>query len=310
MVVGTAGRLSSRDVNRVTTDASDVRRGGKRRRSIPLGGKIGLALVVLLVLAALVGPWIVGIDPGRQDLRGRFAPPVWDGGTSEHLLGTDQLGRELLARIVQGARVSLAIGVTATGIAGALGVALGLIAGYRGGLADRVISFAVDVQQTIPFVVVAIGVVTVLRPSLRNVIVVLAVTGWVGYARIVRLQAMALRWAPFVEAARAVGVGPGRMLGRHLLPNVAGPVLVIASQQVAAMILYEAALSYLGLGAPSETITWGGMVAGGRETMTTAWWVSALPGAAIALTVLGFNLLGDWLRDVLDPATRGGGRRV
>jgi peptide/nickel transport system permease protein len=310
MVVGTAGRLSSRDVNRVTTDASDVRRGGKRRRSIPLGGKIGLALVVLLVLAALVGPWIVGIDPGRQDLRGRFAPPVWDGGTSEHLLGTDQLGRDLLARIVQGARVSLAIGVTATGIAGALGVALGLIAGYRGGLADRVISFAVDVQQTIPFVVVAIGVVTVLRPSLRNVIVVLAVTGWVGYARIVRLQAMALRWAPFVEAARAVGVGPGRMLGRHLLPNVAGPVLVIASQQVAAMILYEAALSYLGLGAPSETITWGGMVAGGRETMTTAWWVSALPGAAIALTVLGFNLLGDWLRDVLDPATRGGGRRV
>lgn len=278
----------------------------RRRFSVSVAGWIGLALVGLLVVAALVGPWIVGVDPGKQDLRGRLAPPVWDGGKTEHLLGTDQLGRDVLARIVRGARVSLVIGVTATAIAGALGVALGLIAGYRGGVVDRGISFAVDVQQTIPFVVVAIGVATVLRPSLRNVVVVLAVTGWVGYARIVRLQAMSLRRAAFVEAARAVGVGPGRMLGRHLLPNVAGPVLVIASQQVAAMILYEAALSYLGLGAPSETITWGGMVAAGRDTMTTAWWVSALPGVAIALTVLGFNLLGDWLRDVLDPATRGG----
>ncbi len=305
MVEQTAWRLSSRDVKRATTAPSNGMRGVRRRRSIPLGGGIGLALVMLLVFAALVGPAIVGIDPARQDLRGRLAPPVWDGGTSEHVLGTDQLGRDLLARIVRGARVSLTIGVTATALAGALGVALGLIAGYRGGLADRVISFAVDVQQAIPFVVVAIGVVTVLRPSLRNVIVVLAVTGWVGYARIVRLQAMSLRRAPFVEAARALGVGPGRILGRHLLPNVAGPVLVIASQQVAALILYEAALSYLGLGAPSETVTWGGMVSGGRETMTTAWWVSALPGVAIALTVLGFNLLGDWLRDLLDPTTRG-----
>jgi peptide/nickel transport system permease protein len=261
---------------------------------------------VLLILAALVGPAIVGTDPARQDLRGRLAPPVWDGGTAAHPLGTDQLGRDLLARIVRGARISLAVGVTATAIAGVIGVVLGLVAGYLGGSADRLISFAVDVQQTIPFVVVAIGVATVLGPSLRNVIAVLAITGWVGYARIVRLQAMSLRRAPFVEAARAIGVGPARMLGRHILPNVIGPVLVIASQQVAAMILYEAALSYLGLGAPSETITWGGMVAGGRETMTTAWWVSALPGVAIALTVLGFNLLGDWLRDLLDPATRGG----
>jgi peptide/nickel transport system permease protein len=136
------------------------------------------------------------------------------------------------------------------------------------------------------------------------VIVALAVTGWVGYARIVRLQAMSLRRAPFIEAARAIGVGPGRIISRHLLPNVAGPVLVIASQQVAAMILYEAALSYLGLGVPLETITWGGMVAAGRETMTTAWWVSTLPGVAIAVTVLGFNLLGDWLRDLLDPVER------
>ncbi|MEA2596758.1 MAG: peptide/nickel transport system permease protein [Thermomicrobiales bacterium] len=309
MAERTVGRLSRLDVPGSAAVARDGSRQAVRRHRVPLGGAIGLALVLLLVAAALIGPWLVGSDPARQDLRGRLAPPVWDGGTSAHPLGTDQLGRDLLARIVQGARVSLAIGVTATLLAGAVGVLLGMVAGYVGGIADRLISFAVDVQQTIPFVVVAIGVATVLRPSLRNVIVVLAVTGWVGYARIVRLQAMALRQAPFVEAARAIGVAPRRILTRHILPNVVGPTLVIASQQVAAMILYEAALSYLGLGAPGETISWGGMVAGGRETMTTAWWVAALPGAAIVLTVLGFNLLGDWLRDVLDPATRGGTRR-
>ena len=308
MAMQTAGRLSTIDVREVPVAPGAGAARTTRRRSISKPGLVGLTLVALLVTAALVGPWLVGADPDRQDLRGRLASPFWSTGSTDHLLGTDQLGRDLLARIVQGARVSLTIGITATLLAGAAGVALGLIAGYAGGRVDRVIAFAVDVQQTIPFVVVAIGVVAVLGPSLRNVIVVLAVTGWVGYARIVRLQTMSLRRAPFVEAARAIGVAPGRMLARHILPNIIGPTVVIASQQVAAMILYEAALSYLGLGAPSDTITWGGMVAAGRETMATAWWVSTLPGVAIALTVLGFNLLGDWLRDALDPATRGGTR--
>jgi peptide/nickel transport system permease protein len=307
MVEQTAGHLTPLDRDAVATQRRERRRFATPRRSrrpIPLAGKVGLTLVVLLVALALIGPALLTIDPAKQDLRGRLTPPIGFGGATDHLLGTDGLGRDLLARIVQGARVSLAIGVTATLIAGTIGVALGLIAGYAGGIADRIVSFIVDVQQTIPFVVVAIGVVAVVQPSLRNVIVVLAVTGWVGYARIVRLQAMSLRRAPFIEAARAIGVGPGRIISRHLLPNVAGPVLVIASQQVAAMILYEAALSYLGLGVPLETITWGGMVAAGRETMTTAWWVSTLPGVAIAVTVLGFNLLGDWLRDLLDPVER------
>jgi peptide/nickel transport system permease protein len=271
---------------------------------------IGVALVLLLIAVALLGPLLLKTDPAHQDLRGRLAPPVWDGGTSAHPLGTDQLGRDILARVVRGARVSLAIGVAATLLAGVIGVALGMIAGYAGGTGERLISFAIDVQQAIPFVVVAIGVVAVLGPSLRNVVIVLAAVSWVAYARIVRLQVMALRRAAFVEAARAVGAGPGRILARHILPNIVGPTIVIASQQVAAMILYEAALSYLGLGAPDGTITWGGMVAGGRETMTTAWWVAALPGIAIALTVLGFNLLGDWLRDLLDPTTKGGRRRL
>jgi peptide/nickel transport system permease protein len=304
-----AGRLVSLDHQHTAAPQRGTRHP-RPRRPLPIAGTIGLSLVLLLIAVALLGPLLLRADPVHQDLRGRLAPPIWDGGTRAHPLGTDQLGRDVLARIVRGARVSLTIGVTATFLAGALGVALGLVAGYAGGFAERLISFAIDVQQAIPFVVVAIGVVAVVGPSLRNVVIILAVVSWVAYARIIRLQAIALRRAPFVEAARAVGAGPARLLTRHILPNVAGPVIVIASQQVAAMILYEAALSYLGLGAPNGTITWGGMVAGGRETMTTAWWVSALPGLAIALTVLGFNLLGDWLRDLLDPATRGGRQRL
>jgi len=308
MIEQTAGHLNHRTKQTTDSLSADTRAAAAARRShrltIPFAGAVGLGLVLLLVAIAIVGPALLTIDPAKQDLRGRLSPPIGFGGDSAHLLGTDGLGRDLMARIVQGTRVSLTIGIVATLIAGTVGVALGLVAGYAGGVADRIVSFVVDVQQTIPFVVVAIGVVAVLQPSLRNVIVVLAVTGWIGYARIVRLQAMSLRRTPFIEAARTIGAGPGRIIGRHLLPNVAGPVAVIASQQVAAMILYEAALSYLGLGAPGETITWGGMVAAGRDTMTTAWWVSALPGVAIALTVLGFNLLGDWLRDLLDPIER------
>ncbi|HEY7031005.1 MAG TPA: ABC transporter permease [Thermomicrobiales bacterium] len=309
MAEQTAGRLSPLDRHDARSDTRSGTGHPPRHRPLPLAGGIGLALVLLLIAVALLGPFLIDTDPAHQDLHGRLTPPVWAGGPRAHLLGTDQLGRDVLARVVRGARVSLAIGITATLLAGTIGVALGLIAGYAGGIADRLISFAIDVQQAVPFVVVAIGVVAVLGPSLRNVVTILAAVSWVAYARIVRLQAMALRRAAFVEAARAIGVGPHRMVVRHILPNVAGPTIVIASQQVAAMILYEAALSYLGLGAPDGTITWGGMVAGGRETMTTAWWVAALPGIAIALTVLGFNLLGDWLRDALDPATKGGRRR-
>jgi peptide/nickel transport system permease protein len=269
-------------------------------------GIAGVVIISLLILIALFGQYVITTDPNKQDLVNRLAPPFLFGGTTDHVLGTDGVGADLLARLVAGARISLIVGVVATLVAGAIGVTLGLLAGYAGGLVDTVVNFLVDVQMTLPFVVVGIAVVAVLGNSLTNVIIVLAVTGWVAYARIVRLQTRALRNAPFIDAARAIGVGPGRMLGRHMLPNIAGPVVVIASQQIAAMILYEAALSYLGLGVPSSRITWGGMVADGRQTLLTAWWVSTIPGIAIALTVLGFNLFGDWLRDRLDPATRFG----
>jgi peptide/nickel transport system permease protein len=277
----------------------------RARLRLTPGGAVGLAVFGLLLFTAFLAPHIDHVDPTRQALRGRLTAPVGFSGTWAHPLGTDQLGRDLLARTIAGARVSLLIGVVATLVAGAIGVALGLLAGFFGGWVDRIGSFLADVQLALPFVVVAIALVASLGPSIRNVVIVLAITGWVGYARILRLQTMSLRKAPFIEAARGMGASPARIILRHLMPNLVAPIIVIASQQVAAMILFEAALSYLGLGAGSGTITWGGMISAGRETMLTAWWVAVVPGAAVALTILGLNLLGDWLRGVMDPTTRG-----
>lgn len=272
-----------------------ARTSRRSRRPWTPGGVCGIALLGALILFALAGPLLIGADPARQVLRARLAPPLLFGGTSAHPLGTDRLGRDLLARLAAGGRTSLLIGVVATLISGSLGVALGLVAGYLGGRIDRLVAFAADVQLALPFVLIAIAVVAVLGNSTRNVIAVLAVSGWVGYTRVVRLEVRRLRAAPFVEAARALGASRWRVMGRHILPNVTGPVVVIAGQQVAGMMLFEAALSYLGLGVSGGTITWGSMVADGRETLLTAWWVSTIPGTAIALTILGLNLTGDWV---------------
>ncbi len=269
------------------------------------GGAVGLVVLALLLFTAFIAPHLYETDPAHQALRARLSPPVGFGGAWAHPLGTDQLGRDLLARVIAGARISLLIGVVATLVAGGAGVLLGLLAGYFGGWVDKIVTFAADVQLALPFVIVAIALIATLGPSIRNVIIILAVTGWVGYARILRLQTMSLRQAPFIDAARAMGAGPARILARHLAPNLAAPIIVIASQQVAAMILFEAALSYLGLGASSATITWGGMISAGRDAMLNAWWVAVIPGAAVAITILGLNVLGDWLREVMDPTLRG-----
>jgi peptide/nickel transport system permease protein len=189
----------------------------------------------------------------------------------------------------------MVIGVVATAVAGTIGVTLGLIAGFGGGAVDRLVSWLADVQLAVPFVIVAIALTAVLGNGIGNVLLALVVTGWVGYTRVIRLQAFSLRTAAWVEAARSLGASPARVALRHVLPNLVPVIVVLASQQVAGMILYEAALSYLGLGAGGSVITWGGMVADGQEALTKAWWVSAIPGAAIAITVLGLNSLGDWL---------------
>lgn len=276
----------------------------RRRRPLPLMTSIGLFVVSVVVVFAVAGPWLVNAVPDEQNLTNRLAKPVFLGGSWEHPLGTDQLGRDLWVRMAVGARLSLAIGLVVTALAGAIGVALGLVAGVTGRRMDRVVGFAVDVQIAVPVVVLAIAAGALFSPGVAVVIGVLTFSGWVSYQRVVRAQTRALLGSPFVEASRSMGGSRMWVARKHLLPNAIGPVIVIATQQVAAVILFESALSYLGLGAPSETVTLGGMVAGGREAMLAAWWVPALPGAVIALIVLGLNLLGDGLRQQIDPRLR------
>jgi peptide/nickel transport system permease protein len=265
----------------------------------PSSAVIGLAILGVLAAVAVLGPFLWRVDPDAQDLINRLAPPWGFGGTSAHPLGTDGLGRDTLARLIAGARVSLPLSVAATFAAGAIGITLGILAGYVGGWIDGVVTWLSDVQLAIPFVVFAIAVTAAFGNSVGNVLVTLIVTGWVAYARVMRLQARSLRAAEWVQAAKATGATPARVLARHLLPNVTAPAAVLATQLAGAMILYESSLSFLGLGVGGSTVTWGGMVALGREALFTAPWVAAIPGLAIALAILGFNLTGDWL------ATRG-----
>lgn len=260
---------------------------------LPLGAWVGLVTVGLLVLMAIVGPGLTG-DPDRQALRERLLPPVAFGGSWSHPLGTDQLGRDLLARVVAGARVTLMLSAAVTLASMAVGSALGLLAGLKPGRIDSAIRFLVDVQIALPVVVMAIAVAALFAPGFVLVFLVLFSTGWVAYQRVVRVQARSLTQAQFVEASRSIGATRGWIVRQHLLPNLAGTIAVLATQQMAAVILFEAALSYLGLGMPPDAVTWGRMVADGRETMFNAWWVAVIPGVFIAVAVLGFNLIGEW----------------
>jgi peptide/nickel transport system permease protein len=266
--------------------------------------RLGLALVALVVVFALLGPLLVDGSADDQDLAGRLAPPVWLGGSWDHPLGTDHLGRDLLLRMAEGTRLSLAIGGAVTLLAGGVGVLLGLLGGLGGRRTDRLLGFLVDVQVALPVVVLAIAASALFGRGTSVVVGVLAFTGWVAYQRVVRLQTRLLLRSPFVEASRSMGASPLWIARKHVLPNAVGPVVVIATQQFAAVILFEAALSYLGLGVPAGAITLGGMVAEGRDAMLIAWWVPALPGVVVALIVLGANLIGDGLRIHLDPRLR------
>ena len=266
-----------------------------------------LAFVVLAitVLAAIFAPWLAPYAPTDQTLTMRLTPPSWaEGGSADYLLGTDGLGRDILSRMIFGARVSLLVGLAAVLVQGVTGVTLGLIAGYFGGWVDKLIMRIADVQLAIPFMVLAIAVMAVLGGGLRNVIIVLGITGWVTFGRVVRSQVLSLKQTEFVESARATGASTARILVVHILPNLVTSVLVMATLQVARMIIAEAALSYLGLGVQPPTPTWGGMVSDGRNWISRAWWISTLPGIAILGTVLSINVLGDFIVDWLDPTTR------
>jgi peptide/nickel transport system permease protein len=272
-----------------------------RSRRAALGGLFLLAIGLGAVFAGAIAP----ADPEMLDVNYRLQPPRAGGSSvGKFLLGGDQLGRDILSRIIYGARISLMVGVTAVLLSGSLGVLLGLLAGYYRGRTDEAIMRLADIQLAIPTILLAIALVGVLGPSLRNLILVLGVTGWVIYARTIRGVVLSLREQQFIEAAQALGSGDRRTLFRYILPNVWTPAIVVASQQVGFMIILESALSFLGLGVQPPTPTWGGMIADGRGYLATAWHVTTFPGLALMATVLAINFFGDGLRDVLDPRLR------
>lgn len=255
---------------------------------------VGVVIVGLLLLLALVGPSLAG-DPEKQVLRERLQPPVFAGGSWSHPLGTDQLGRDLLARIAAGCRLTLLLSATVTLVSMVIGTILGLLAGSKPGRIDGGIRFLVDVQIALPVIVVAIAASALFAPGFLLVFLVLLSTGWIAYQRVIRLQTRSLQQSQFVEASRAIGATETWIMRHHLLPNLSGSVAVLATQQMAAVILFEAALSFLALGLPPDSVTWGRMVADGRASMLNAWWVAVIPGVFIAIAVLGFNSIGEWI---------------
>ncbi len=262
----------------------------------------GLVVVALVGLAALFAPWISPFDPLEQDVSQRLRAPGWQDASGRlHPLGTDHLGRDILARVIYGARVALVVGFAAVSISGLLGMTIGLVSGYFGGRVDDLFMRLADIQLAFPFILLAIAVIGVLGPSLRNIIIVIGVSSWVVYARVVRGEVLSLREREFVQAAIALGSREWRVLRSHILPNAFTPWLVVATLDMARVIVVESALSFLGLGVQPPTPTWGGMLADGRVYLSTAWWLATFPGFAILVTVLGINLLGDGLRDTLDP---------
>jgi len=276
-------------------------------RQVGLGAAV--AVLVLFVAAAVLAPWIAPHDPLGQDTRASLTPPAWSpGGSRAHPLGTDLLGRDVLSRIIHGARVSLIVGVLSVAATLAMGVVLGLAAGYYGGVLDDVLMRLADVQLSIPMMVFAVAIMAVLGASLFNLVLVLAITGWVLFSRVTRGIVLSLREWEFVKATQALGSSDRRIVLRHLLPHLVSPLVALATLEVGRRIVFEASLSFLGLGVKPPTPSWGSMLSDGREYLLVAWWPSTFPGLAITAVVLALNLLGDWLRDRLDPQLRTVGR--
>jgi peptide/nickel transport system permease protein len=264
------------------------------------GMVVGAIIVLVVVVVAVATPILAPADPNDGDIMLRLQPPVWLGGQTG-LMGTDQLGRDVLSRAIYGARVSLIVGSVSVLLAGSLGLVLGLISGYAGRQVDNIIMRLTDIQMAFPFILLALAIIAILGPGIRNMIIVFAVTDWTIYARTIRGAVLSIREKEFVEAARGLGGGHGRIIIRHILPSVTSPLIVISSFEIAKIIIYEASLSFLGLGVPQAIPSWGQMLADGREYIQTAWWVSTFPGLPLMITVLGINFIGDGLRDALDP---------
>lgn len=266
-------------------------------------GIIGLLLVVTTILCAIFAPYIAPHDPGATSLGHRLDLPKWldDTGKSQYLLGGDQVGRDLLSRIIYGARISLLVGICGVLISLVLGTFLGIVSGYFGKWMDDLIMRLAEVQLGLPFILLAIVIMSVFGTGIEKIIIILGLTYWVSFARLIRGEILALKEQEYIQATKAIGGTHFKIILKHILPNVASSILVLATMCIAEFILLEASLTFLGLGVEPTVPSWGGMLADSRNYMTSAWWISVFPGIAIMLTVLGFNLLGDWLRDRLDP---------
>lgn len=266
----------------------------------------GVAFVAALFVVAAAAPVLAPHDPVRQSLRVRLKPPTLEGADGfAHPFGTDHLGRDVLSRTMHGARVSLTIGFAAVAVGSLIGATAGIIAGYRRGWFDTVVMTLADAQLAFPFILLAIGIIAVLGPSFPTLVVVVGLSGWMTYARVLRAQVLVLRSREFVDAIHGLGGSTARIVLRHILPNVLSSLVVIATLELARAIVLEATLSFLGLGIQPPTPSWGGMIHEGREYLDSAWWISTFPGLVLMLTSLVVSRLGDWLRDVLDPTLRG-----
>ncbi len=270
------------------------------------GARLGAGLLTVVLLCALAPVVVAPADPNEQRLTARFVRPAArsaDGTLAA--LGTDQLGRDVLSRLVHGARTSVLIGLAAVLVGGVLGVSLGLVAGMRGGGWDHAVMRLCDFQFAFPFILLAITVIGVFGPSITNIVLVVGLSQWVAYARVARAETLAIREKAYVDAARALGLPTSRIVGRHVLPNVGASLIVVATFGVAGAILTEAGLSFLGLGVPLDIPSWGGMLAEGRQYVDTRYWLALFPGAALFVTVMAINLVGDALRDAFDPFLAG-----
>jgi peptide/nickel transport system permease protein len=262
-------------------------------------------MLLLLVIPGLFANVIAPHEPTAGNVPNRLTPPMWmEGGSSENILGTDKIGRDILSRIIHGARVSLTVSVISIILGAAVGVSLGLVAGYFGGNLDHLIMRVVDIKLALPSILLALVLATVMRPGFTSVVIVISLVLWSRYARMVRAETLKIKGQDFVARAKVSGASNLRIIARHILPNTVNSLIVLATLEIGQVILFEASLSFLGIGIPPPHPAWGLMVADGRVLVVTAWWVAFFPGLAILLTVLSMNLFGDWLRDKLDPKLR------
>lgn len=268
------------------------------------GAGVGALILAVALLSGLLGPRITPLDPQRSDLRARLLAPLSDRNRVTYYLGTDNLGRDVLSRVIVGARPSLTVGLLSVLGSGAIGVTLGLLGGYFGGTTDWVVRTVIDIQMSVPFILLALAAVAIFQPGISTLVWIFIATSWFSYARPVRAMVFSVREHPFIEAARALGCAPWRVLTAHILPNVLGVVAVVASFEVARIIVVEASLSFLGVGVPPTTPSWGSMIADGRGYVRDAWWMAAAPGLALTTLAVGVYLIGDSVRDALDPVGR------